>query len=148
MRIARENAALAIVNTTRNPCAAVVFALRMLIDQHQFDVAATHRYPQKACRADSESRFLAMKIFSWSAALRLIVARQNRIFARIAVADSQARDFGIARSIAAYGEQLMHARAHQRGDGDDEGVTSGSRRRRIGMTPASHRMRFRCRVLP
>jgi hypothetical protein len=34
------------------------------------------------------------------------------------------RDFrGLARCIAAYGEQLMHASVLMNGDGDDEGVT-------------------------
>jgi hypothetical protein len=50
-----------------------------------------------------------MKKFSCLPASRLILARQNRIFARIAVADSLAAISDIARGIAAYGEQLMHA---------------------------------------
>jgi hypothetical protein len=81
--------------------------------------------PEKARRTDSESRFLAMKKFSCLPASRLIVARQNRIFARIAVADSLAAISGIARCIAAYGEQLMHASVLRNGP---TAVTKTSRR--------------------
>ena len=118
--------------------------------------------PEKTRRTDSESRFLAMKKFSCLPALRLIVARQNRIFERIAAADSHRRFPGLARCIAAYGEQLMHASVLMNDDGtttasrrDDECVTPGRqdvapgrRRRRTGITTASHRARFRCRVWP
>ena len=45
--------------------------------------------------ADSESQFLAIKKFSWFLRWRLIAARQNQFFERIAAADSQ-RDFGRA----------------------------------------------------
>ena len=47
-------------------------------------IIATHRVPSKASCADSESRILAMKKFSCVETSRLIGARQNRIFARIA----------------------------------------------------------------
>jgi hypothetical protein len=50
-----------------------------------------------------------MKKFSRLPASRLIVARQNRIFARIAAADSLAEISRLARCIARYGERLMHA---------------------------------------
>jgi hypothetical protein len=87
---------------------------------------------QKARRTDSESRFLAMKKFSRLPASRLIVARQNRIFARIAVADSLAGISRLARCIARYGERLMHASvlingataATKASHRDDDGVTS------------------------
>ena len=51
-------------------------------------VATRQRQP-KAPRTDSESQLLAMKKFSRSAASRLIGARQNRFFARIAKTDSR-----------------------------------------------------------
>ena len=87
--------------------------------------------PEKAGRTDSESRFLAMKKFSCLPASRLIVARQNRIFERIAAADSHPRFPGLARCIAAYGEQLMHASVLM----NDDGTTTASRRDDECVTP-------------
>ena len=103
--------------------------------------------PEKTRRTDSESRFLAMKKFSRSPASRLIDARQNRIFARIAAADSPAAISDIARCIAAYGEQLMHASVlmnmptarQRRHVATTETLRRGRRRRRIGTTKTSHR---------
>jgi hypothetical protein len=88
--------------------------------------------PEKVRRTDSESRFLAMKKFSCLPASRLIRARQNRIFARIATADSPAAISDIARCIAAYGEQLMHASVLMK-------VPAAQRQRRAGTTKTSHR---------
>jgi hypothetical protein len=84
MQVARKIAAPTIVNMTGNTCAAVVFTTHALNDRHAIAVIATHRHRRKALCADSESRILAMKKFSCSAASRLIAARQNRFFARIA----------------------------------------------------------------
>jgi hypothetical protein len=89
MQVARENTAIANVNIAGTHCAAVVFVIHALIDRHAFGITATRQDKRKARCADSESRFLAMKKFSCSPASRLIAARQNRIFARIAAADSQ-----------------------------------------------------------
>jgi hypothetical protein len=52
--------------------------------QHLARIIATHRVPPEALCADSESQILAMKKFSRAETSRLIAARQNRIFARIA----------------------------------------------------------------
>jgi hypothetical protein len=54
------------------------------------EVIATHLHPPKAARMDSESQTLAIKKFSPPARQRLIGARQNRIFGRIATTDSRA----------------------------------------------------------
>jgi hypothetical protein len=53
-----------------------------------FELKVTRRRRLTAYRADSESRFLAMKKFSRLTAARRIAARQNRFFVRIAAADS------------------------------------------------------------
>ena len=95
--------------------------------------------PEKTRRTDSESRFLAMKKFSCQPASRLIVARQNRIFARIAAADSPAAISDIARRIAAYGEQLMHASVLTSMSTAPPTASRGRRQRRAGTTKASHR---------
>jgi hypothetical protein len=84
MQAACENATQANVNIEGNACAAGVFVIRTLIDCCAIDVIATHQCRLKARCADSESRFLAIKKFSCSPASRLIGARQNRFFARIA----------------------------------------------------------------
>jgi hypothetical protein len=89
MQGARENATPAIVNIAKSACATGVFVIRAFDDLHAVDVIATDRIRPKARRADSESRFLAMKKFSWLPASRLIAARQNPFFARIAAADSR-----------------------------------------------------------
>ena len=89
MRIVRAKPTPAIVNIAGSACAAGVFVLRTFCERGSVDVVATHRWPPKARCADSESRFLAIKKFSCSPASRLIAARQNRFFARIAATDSQ-----------------------------------------------------------
>jgi hypothetical protein len=73
-----------IANIAESSCAAGIFVIRAMYDRYAFDVVATHRWRPKALCADSESRFLAIKKFSCPPASRLIGARQNRIFARIA----------------------------------------------------------------
>jgi hypothetical protein len=73
-----------IVVIAESACAAIVFVIRTLIDRHVAGIAATDRYRSDRRCADSESRFLAMKKFSCPPASRLIVARQNRFFERIA----------------------------------------------------------------
>jgi hypothetical protein len=85
----RENATFTIVDIAGSDCAAGVFAIFTSDYRYAIDVIATHRCRLKACCADSESRFLAMKKFSRLPALRLIGARQNRFFEGIAAADSR-----------------------------------------------------------
>jgi hypothetical protein len=82
--IAHERSQQRIVDAARNTCAAGVFVNRTASDQEAIDIVAPRRSRPKARCADSESRFLAIKKFSRSPALRLIGARQNRFFARIA----------------------------------------------------------------
>ena len=91
MRDGAENPTPSAVNIARSACAAGIFVIDSLKDRRAVDVIATDRGRLKARYADSESRFLAIKKFSWSTAWRRIVARQNRLFARIAAADSQLR---------------------------------------------------------
>jgi hypothetical protein len=74
----------AIADIAGSDCAAGIFVIHALNDRHAADVVATHRGLPKTHCADSESRFLAIKKFSCSPASRLIVARQNRLFTRIA----------------------------------------------------------------
>jgi hypothetical protein len=84
MREARENTTPPIVNIAGNACATGISVNNTCNDHCSIGITATHRCGPKAGCADSESRFLAIKKFSWSPALRLIAARQNRFFARIA----------------------------------------------------------------
>jgi hypothetical protein len=108
MRVVRENTRSAIVNIAGSDCAAGIFVIRAFEDRQVIDVIATHRCQPKVHCADSESRFLAMKKFSCWLASRLIVARQNRFFARIAPADSQC-DFLVA--MVSYSRRTLHARS-------------------------------------
>jgi hypothetical protein len=71
-------------NVAGSGCATVVFAIHSLDDRRDIEDVAHHQNRANWRCADSESRFLAIKKFSRSAASRLIVARQNRFFARIA----------------------------------------------------------------
>jgi hypothetical protein len=80
--------ASAIVNIAGSACATGLSSFSAFARSHMIDVAATHRSLPKARRMDSESRFLAIKKFSCLTALRLLVARQNQFFTRIAAADS------------------------------------------------------------
>ena len=96
MRIVPEMPIAAIVNIEGNHCIAGVFVIRALHDRCAIDLVATHRVRLKGGFADSESRFLAINKFSCSPAPRLIVARQNRFFERIASADSRG-DFSSKR---------------------------------------------------
>src|SRR6185437_2531906 len=84
-------ARLSIVNIAGNACPAGAFVIHASDEHRAFDPDATHRCRLKATRADSESRFLAMKKFSRLTAARRIAARQNRVFARIATTDSTTR---------------------------------------------------------
>jgi hypothetical protein len=93
MRIMREKPIPSIVNIARSACGAGVFVIHAFDDRRANDVIANRRRRPKARCADSESRFLAIKIFSCSPASRLILARQNRFFARVAAADSGRRFF-------------------------------------------------------
>jgi hypothetical protein len=108
MRVVRENAMSPIVNITRNTCAAVVSLIPTSGVRSPIDVVATRQRKQKAPRADSESRFLAIKKFSCTTAWRLIAARQTRFFAGIAAADSRC-DFSVAPRVAAQGAWLMRS---------------------------------------
>jgi hypothetical protein len=89
MRVVRENAMPAIVNITRNTCAASVSVIHPSGAGSAIDVVATDQGRQKAVATDSESRFLAIKKFSCTTAWKRIGARQTRFFAGIAAADSQ-----------------------------------------------------------
>jgi hypothetical protein len=89
VRAVRENATSAIVGIAESDCAAGVFVIPTSDDRYAIDVVAPHRSRLKACSADSESHFLAMKKFSRRPALRLIGPRQNRLFEEIAAADSR-----------------------------------------------------------
>jgi hypothetical protein len=91
MRVVRENPTLVFVNIEGNDCAAGISAIHTLSDLRIIGVIATRQTGLEPRCADSESHFLAMKKFSLQPASRLISARQNRFFARIASADSQAQ---------------------------------------------------------
>jgi hypothetical protein len=84
MQAARENTSPTIINIAGNACAADVFVILARIDRDVASVIASLEWRLKTRFADSESRFLAIKKFSCSPASRLIGARQNRFFARIA----------------------------------------------------------------
>jgi hypothetical protein len=68
---------------------------------------------RKPHRADSESRFLAIKKFSCSLAWRLINARQTRFFSRIEFHRFALGIVRLARHFAAYGERSLHTRANE-----------------------------------
>jgi hypothetical protein len=74
----------AIVKSTRSDCAAVVFEINTSGNRRAIPRVAIARSALNRACADSESRFLAMKKFSRRPASRLIDARQNRFFTRIA----------------------------------------------------------------
>ena len=87
--MAHENPTRMMVRIAESACAAVVSTVGSLIYQHVAAVVATHEHLSEVRCADSESRILAMKKFSCPPASRLIAARQNRFFARIAATDSR-----------------------------------------------------------
>src|SRR5258707_10289808 len=91
MQKVQQRPASTFVNIEGNACAADVFAIHAHDDRCAVGVIATHRDGSKAASADSESQNLAIKKFSWSQRWRLIGARQNHFFGRIAGTDSQAR---------------------------------------------------------
>jgi hypothetical protein len=74
----------ATVDIAGNACAAGVFANGAFEDRLAADIIAQLEDRRKAGYVDSESRILAIKKFSCPPASRLIGARQNRFFARIA----------------------------------------------------------------
>jgi hypothetical protein len=76
------------VNVAANTIAADVSCIRDLYDRCAVDVVATRQRRQKDLLADSESQILAIKKFSWKPRRRLIEARQDGIFERIATGDS------------------------------------------------------------
>jgi hypothetical protein len=73
-----------IVKIAESGCAASVSVLRIESERHVASIVATHLHQRKPRGADSESRILAIKKFSCAEPSRLIAARQNRFFARIA----------------------------------------------------------------
>jgi hypothetical protein len=77
------------VSVAGNACGAAIFLIHVFNAQRACDVITPHPRCRKARCATPESGFLAMKKFSWIARKRLIGARQNRTFGRIAVTDSQ-----------------------------------------------------------
>jgi hypothetical protein len=91
MREMREITASTNVKIAANPFIQGICAVR-IIDAGR---SHHHRASRGAClearRADSESRFLAMKKFSGFPRHRLIGTRQNRFFERIEIADSLSR---------------------------------------------------------
>jgi hypothetical protein len=89
MQKVQQRPTSAFVNIAGNACATDVFAIHACDDRCAIDVIATRRDRPKAACADSESQNLAIKKFSWKRPWRLIDARQNRIFGRIAATDSQ-----------------------------------------------------------
>jgi hypothetical protein len=91
MQKVQQRSASAFVNIEGNTIATDVFAIHACDGRCTIDVIATHRDHPKAACADSESQILAIKKFSWKQRLRLIGARQNRFFGRIAASDSQER---------------------------------------------------------
>src|SRR4051794_19577381 len=84
MQIVPENSTSPIVNIAGNACAADALDIGAARAQRRERLVATRPPNTKACRADSESRILAMKKFSRAAPSRRIGARQNLISARIA----------------------------------------------------------------
>jgi transposase len=90
MQKVQQRPASTFVNIAGNTCATDVFAIHACDDRCAIGVIATRRDRPKAAGVDSESQILAIKKFSWSQRLRLIGARQNPIFGRIAASDSQA----------------------------------------------------------
>jgi hypothetical protein len=121
MRKVQERPASPFVNIAGSDCAAAVSAIRAFDDRRAIDLIATHRCRPKARCVDSESQILAIKKFSQLARRRLIAARQNRIFGRIAAADSQARFFLAAMNWPpAINDR--RALAHGECDGGDDAV--------------------------
>ena len=90
MQKVQQRPASTFVNIAGNACAADVFTIHDRHHRRAIDVIATHSHRLKAACVDSESQTLAIKKFSWSQRWRLIGARQNRFFGRIAAADSLA----------------------------------------------------------
>jgi hypothetical protein len=132
MRIACETPALLNVNIAANTIATGIFAFGAFNDVSTLHAAAAHGYRQKVRGPDSESRILAIKIFSRLPASRLITARQNWISARIASTDSAMRFPGRA---------LPRGRSWLT---NDEGLARA--RCRATRREALHRETIRCRA--
>src|ERR1700689_2636352 len=122
MRKVRGNAALTFVNMIENPIAEGLFVNHAGDGRGAIDpVASRERGPRTRC-ADSESPFLAIKKFSCPPASRLIDARQNRFFGRIAPTDSRA-DSSSRRSFAVRcGQRDALLRASKRHRTEDSGA--------------------------
>ena len=132
MQIVCENAASTNVNIAANAITAGVFVIHAWRRRSAIAVAATHLCWSIARCADSESRFLAIKKFSCPPASRLIGARQNRFFERIADTDSR-RLFRFARRAANMVNQVC--------------TLAWATRWRCDAAPASpHSGVFRCRA--
>jgi hypothetical protein len=109
MQKVQQRPTSAFVNIAGNACAAIVFVICAGRAQRTIDVIATHRDSAKGACADSESRILATKKFSWLRHKRRVSARQNRIFGRIA--DNRfAGVFRFRRSVAARDRRATRAR--------------------------------------
>ena len=89
MQKVQQRPASTFVNIEGNAIATDVFVIHACDDRCANDVIATHLDRPKAVGVDSESQTLAIKKFSRSQRWRLIGARQNRFFGRIATTDSQ-----------------------------------------------------------
>jgi hypothetical protein len=126
MRKVRENAASTNVNIAVNTITEGIFVIRAGRRRCAMKVVATHPGRLKTRCADSESRFLATNKFSCPPASRLIGARQNRIFARIADADSR-RDFWAVTTASTI---MVNDRCMRRCGKRDGGNAAGVARRR------------------
>src|SRR6185437_15744181 len=99
MQIVRGNPTLAFVNIAAKPITAGLFVVNARSDEAIVGIDMSRKRSVESRFADSESQFLAIKKFSCPPASRLIGARQNRFFARIAAPDSR-HDSSSRRSIA------------------------------------------------
>jgi hypothetical protein len=95
MRKMQQRSTSAFVNIAGNACAAAISAIRFIDTRDAIDIGATHRRRRKGSSADSESGILAIKKFSRFPRRRLIAARQNPIFGRIAATDSHQHSFDV-----------------------------------------------------
>jgi hypothetical protein len=91
MQKVQQGPASPFVNIAGSDCAAAISAILIINDRRAIDVIAAHRRRAKRGCMDSESQILAIKKFLCLPRWRLIGARQNRIFGRIAATDSRAR---------------------------------------------------------
>jgi hypothetical protein len=113
VRISRENALAASLNFARCACSAALFVIGHFNDARFDEVIEVQAGWLKADCADTESLCLAIKKFSCLAPSCLIIPPQNRIFARIDVADSETR-FARMRGLVARREGAAHASMRMR----------------------------------